>query len=232
MKNINLNNIQTYILHCKKLQGRKKYQQMQMAKFGINNYKFYENYDADELDDNIVKEYYDASSEKQLERLKLWLPEIHYPRMLNLAEISLTIKFYHVYEEIANGNDEVVLVFEDDVILDEQFDVKFNKYYETTPRDYDAVFIGTGCKGNLKPENYNSKQIVYPKKTPASKCLDSFLITKKACQDIVKTYKPFSCVSDWEIAYQFNLHDHKIYWWEPGIVKQGSEYGLFQSTLR
>jgi hypothetical protein len=92
--------------------------------------------------------------------------------------------------------------------------------------------MGTGCKGNLVHKDYKEGCHVYLKDHPASKCLDSFLITKKACSDIIKTYMPFSSVSDWEIAHQFSLHNHKVYWWEPGIVKQGSEYGIFNSTLR
>lgn len=229
---IDLTTIKTYILHCKKLQSRKSFQQLQMKKHNIENYSFYENYDANELTPDIISSCYDSSSQKQLDRYKLWLPEIPNPRILNMAELSLTIKFFYVYEQIANGPDEVALVFEDDVVLDVDFKEKFNEYYKQTPEDYDAVFMGTGCKGNLKPKNYNNSQKVYLKDHPASKCLDSFLITKKACQDIIKTYMPFSSVSDWEIAYQFSLHNHKVYWWEPGIVKQGSEYGVFNSTLR
>ena len=106
----------------------------------------------------------------------------------------------------------------------------FQKYLSETPKNFDVVFMGSGA--NLKPTNIIPDKIWYLKTHPASKCADSYLITKKAANEIVQTYTPFNICSDYELAYQMYLHNHKVYWWEPSLVKQGSEMGLFKSSLR
>ena len=74
--------------------------------------------------------------------------------------------------------------------------------------------------------------MAYLKKHPASRCADSIIIKNKAVCDLAKTWFPFNLVSHLEIGYQHYLHNHKVYWWEPSLVMQGSEYGIFKSTLR
>ena len=48
---------------------------------------------------------------------------------------------------------------------------------------------------------------------------------------MAKTMKPFVVISDWELSCQFAQHNAKVYWWEPALISQGSETGLFNTTL-
>lgn len=225
-------NTKTYILHCKKLQNRKVFIDNQIKNI-FSNYEFYEDYDADELTDKIIKDYYDPSPEKQLKKFKLWFEQNKgnaKPRLLNLAEISLTIKHFEVLKKIAKSSDDYAIVLEDDVIFDKNFINLYEKYMLQTPNSFDVIFMGSGA--SLKPKNIESNKFVYLKNHPASKCADSYIITKKAAINIVKTYSPFNICSDYELAYQMYYHNQEVYWWEPAIVIQGSETGLFKSTLR
>ena len=210
--------------------SRKHFILKQFEKNKISNYEFYENYDADELTNDIIKKYYDNSANLQYTRYALWYPEIHHPRNLNIFEISLTIKHFYILEKIANGKEDFCLVLEDDVLLCDDFPNIVDKYMKETPKDWDFIFIGSGC--NLKPKNILPSKLCYLKEHPASKCADSYFVTKKAAKQIIQTYMPFSSVSDWELAYQMYIHKHMVYWWEPSLVKQGSEVGIFKSTLR
>lgn len=225
-------NTKTYILHCKKLQNRKVFIDNQIKNI-FSNYEFYEDYDADELTDKIIKDYYDPSPEKQLKKFELWFEQNKgnaKPRLLNLAEISLTIKHFEVLKKIAKSSDNYAIVLEDDVIFDKNFINLYEKYMLQTPNSFDVIFMGSGA--SLKPKNIESNKFVYLKNHPASKCADSYIITKKAATNIVKTYSPFNICSDYELAYQMYYHNQEVYWWEPAIVIQGSETGLFKSTLR
>lgn len=228
--NSNSIKLKTYVIHCKKLLSRKIMILKQLNHHNFQDYEFYEDYDSEEIDDEMVKNIYNHSANNQIKKLKLWYPEIHNPRIMNRNEISLTYKFYKIFEKIANGDENSALIFEDDVILDRNFTTLFNKFYEETPKDFDAIFFGSGANLKIKETKPNIHH--YVKNHPASRCADSFLITKKACKEIISTYLPFSIVSDWEIAYQMYHHNHKVYWWEPSLVKQGSEHGIFKSTLR
>jgi GR25 family glycosyltransferase involved in LPS biosynthesis len=215
-------------MHCKKLFPRKKYISAQLTKHNFANYSFYEDYDANELDHDIT-EYYVDLPEERYKKYKLWFP-FERNKSLTPAEISLTLKYIKVYEKIANGNDDAALIIEDDAILDDNFVNKFNTYYAETPSEYDMIFLGSGC--NLRSNNIQPNIHSYKRHHPATRCTVATIVKKKTCQDILKTMKPFHLVIDWELNYQLYLHNHNVYWWEDPLVNQGSETGLFKTSLR
>ena len=69
------------------------------------------------------------------------------------------------------------------------------------------------------------------KDNPSSKCGDAYLIKTSLAKKMVETMKPFVVISDWELSAQFAMHEAKVYWWEPALISQGSETGLFNTTL-
>jgi hypothetical protein len=225
----------TVILHCKKLKERKENILNQMSKFNFTDYDFYEDYDASELSEDDIKHYYEpkmSNISKWESKVILWgLPALTYHSpVLNLAEISLTIKFGKVFQALAKQNFEYCIIFEDDVILCDNFDVKFNEYMKQTPSDWDAIYFGS-C-ANLHPKNAVSNQIAYLKNHPSSRGGDSTVFKKKTIVDLASSWFPFNLISDWELGAQHAFHEHKVYWWEPSLVVQGSENGKFKSELR
>lgn len=227
--------IQTVILHCKKLTDRKQNILDQMNKFEFSNYSFFEDFDANELTDYFVKCHYISGLDDLsawTKKVNLWGPAAlgYHPKKCNPAEISLTIKFGKVFQYLSKIDADTFIVFEDDVLLCENFDKHFYHYLSQTPSDWDAIYFGSGA--NLKPSDVNANQIAYLKPHPASRCADSIVLKKKTVQDLASTWFPFNLISDWELGYQHYAHGHKVYWWEPPLVLQGSEHGVFRSTLR
>lgn len=222
-----MNNIKIIIPHCKNLPERKINLINQLNQNNLYNFTFYENYDGNEIE-NISTNYYDNNINNQIIKTKNWPGFVYRP--LKLSEISLCIKYFHIFELIANGNDDYVLILEDDVILHDNFISNFTNYFKETPNTFDAIFIGSGC--NLKPKNIIPGCKVYKKEHPATKCTDSFIISKKCCQKIVKTFLPFSLPADWELNFQFFKHNCEVYWWEPAIVSQGSQTGKYKSSIQ
>lgn len=227
--------IQTVILHCKRLTSRKQNMLEQMNRFEFSNYSFFEDYDANELKDHFVKSHYISGVEDPYEwakKVSLWGPAAleYHPKKCNPAEISLTIKFGKVFHQLSNIDADMFILFEDDVILCDDFDTHFRNYLSQTPSDWDAIYFGSGA--NLKPSDISPDQIAYLKSHPASRCADSIVLKKKTVQDLASAWFPFNLISDWELGYQHYAHNHKVYWWEPSLVLQGSEHGAFRSTLR
>jgi hypothetical protein len=225
--------IKTVVLHCKKLVDRKSNMVKQLTKFGFSDFSFYEDYDGVELTDDVIHDHCvrkAADPQTVLTKISLWKIGLNTQRELSIAEISLTIKFGKVFQLLSKIDADQFIVFEDDVILCDDFDIHFNRFLKNTPNDWDAIYFGSGA--NLKPENITSDKTAYKMEHPASRCADSIVLKKSAVCDLARTWFPFHLISDWELGYQHSLHNHKVYWWEPSLVLQGSEHGLFKSTLR
>lgn len=217
-----------YVTHCRSLCDRKKFMREQFFKDDISAFEFYEDFDACDLDDDIINKYYSECPLGHFEKHKLWEPNNIY-RKLNLIDISLVIKHIEVYKKIAEGNDEFGIIFEDDSVLCDNFTNRFEECLSQTPKDFDMISFGSGC--NLHAELVPNK-LVYRKYHPATRCTCALVVTKKCCQDLLKTIIPFHMAIDWELNWQLYFHNHIVYWWEPPLVEQGSEIGLFRSSAR
>lgn len=225
----------TVVLHYKKLKERKESIIDQLEKFKFLDYSFYENYDQDELSDEIINSLYKSKKidkDTWQKKVLLWgVDALRYHKpLLNSAEISLTIKFGKVFQQLVNYKFDYCIIFEDDVILCEDFNQRFFDCLSKTPDNWDAVYFGS-CF-NLRPQDANPNQLVYLKHHPSSKGGASTLFKYRTIVDLSTSWFPFNLVSDWELSAQHKIHNHKVYWWEPALTKQGSETGLFKSTLR
>lgn len=224
--------IKTIVVHCKSLAERKESIISQLDKNRFRSYEFYTDYDASELDKETIDKYYNSGyeyPERWDEKINSVYPGQYHPRQLNMANISLCIKFGKIFEKLIKEDFEYCLIFEDDALLVEDFADRFLENLKETPDDWDAIYIGSGA--GLKPETIPGK-VAYLRNHPATKCTDSILIKKKTIMDLSTTFFPFSLAVDWELAYQHFYHKHNIYWWEPSLVVQGSESGRFKSALR
>lgn len=230
-----MNNLKTIIIHCKKLKDRKINMINQMNKFGFSNYEFYEDFDGDELTDDLIKTHYISGIENSVlwkNKVLLWGPSaLHYHKPLcNIPEISLSIKYGNIFQKLKNSDSDIILFLEDDVIINHDFNDKFEVYLKNTPTDWDAIYFGNGA--NLKPSNVIKSQTAYKKQHPASRCTDTILMKRKTIQDLASTWFPFNLSADWELGYQHYHHNHNIYWWEPSLTSQGSQNGLFVSSIQ
>lgn len=229
--------IKTVIVHCKSLKERKESVLQQMEKFGFSDYSFYEDFDGCELTQEIIDQYcirkqndWDGTEKKLAVFSSIIDVGRHTQRELSIPEISLTIKFGKVFQQLSQVDAEHFIVFEDDIMLCENFDIHLQRYLSQTPDDWDAIYFGSGA--SLRPQEIVEGKLAYKMNHPASRCADSMLFKKKTICDLAKTWFPFHLISDWEIAHQHSHHNHNVYWWEPSIVRQGSEHGKFKSTLR
>ena len=154
----------------------------------------------------------------------LWKP-------LTKSEISLSYKHIKAFEDIIKNNINAALVLEDDVVFDKNFVDNFNFNLINTPRDWDMIFIGSGCGLRVPAHRRQSGMVAYRKDHPASKCTDSYLIKHAAAVKIYETILPFTMPIDFELNYQMKEHNMSVYWWEPPVTTQGSQCGLYKSEI-
>jgi hypothetical protein len=119
---------------------------------------------------------------------------------------------------------------------------KLNNYITQLPKDYDMLFIGDGCNLHIENHKLISNQNIYKKclyptswgGDGASRCGDSYIISKKCanklCEYINNLKDKIKLPIDWWLNVAARDNNFKVYWSEPTIVSQGTQYGTFQSS--
>ena len=217
-----------FVLHYSKLTQRKQYILEQFARHGITEYEFIERFDKDSITDDECPEF----SKNYVTNRR--------------TELSLHLKHLHVYRLMMLHDYDNVLVFEDDVVLSDNFMKNLAKYMTQLPADYDMLFIGNGCNLHIPKYMQVPNQYIYEKclhetawgGNGAARCTDSYVIhnrcAKKICDYIAnlktKIDSPNGGVDWWlnDVARELSL---KVYWAEPTIVTQGSQIGLFSRSI-
>ena len=220
MLSINANAV--YVAHYSPLVDRRKSLERQLDEIKVKA-TWFENEPAS----HEAEMLYETSIDEWRRKSALGYKHTEPYRKLNKADISLLYKHIKIWEAIVEENIEICLVLEDDIIFEEDFVNKFNLNLHQTPRDWDFIFIGSGCNLRIAPERIQKGVPVYKKSHPASKCSDSYVVTKDAAQKVLNTFRPFTLPIDFELNYHMFEHNMNVYWWEPPITKQGSECGIF-----
>lgn len=214
------------IAHYTPLLRRKEFLVNQFDKHGIVDYEWFEQ----EPTLEEFAELYDDSPKLWELKVRLGYDHATPYRRLNKSDISLLYKHIMIWKYMVDNNIETCLVLEDDVIFAEGFINDFNFNLHITPKDWDLIFIGSGCGLRIPAHQIKPHSIAYKKEHPASKCSDSYIIKKDAAVKILTNIIPFVLPIDFELNYHMAIHDMNVYWWEPPIVKQGSECGVFDGS--
>jgi len=208
-----------FIIHYKKLIERKQSILSQFEKHNITDYEFIE-IDRDELYNHDISMFQSDYAN---------------------CQIAISLSHFNAYKQISdkyyNG-----LIFEDDVILSDNFIDKLNNYITQLPEDYDMLFIGDGCNFHIEthkliPNKNIYEKCLYPTSwggDGAAKCSDSYIITKKCanklCEYINNLEDKIKLPIDWWLNVAIRDNIFKVYWAEPTIVTQGTQNGTFQSS--
>lgn len=210
-----------FVMHYSKLSDRKAHIVAEFEKHGITDYEFVEVYDKEVLEEAHLAPFKPSYIKSAL------------------SSISLQLKHFHIYRQIAAGSDDSALIFEDDVILAEGFLDKFASYMAQVPEDYDMVFIGDGCGLHIQSSLIQPNINIYHKCVEGSswggngvtRCSDSYVLRRKCaqrmCEYIDGLTTKISLPIDWWINEAARDNAFKAYWAEPTIVTQGSQNGTF-----
>jgi len=223
-----LNVNKTYVIHYKPLADRKTNLLNQFAKFGIEAHWMEE----EEEETNISKYYVGDPRDWYKKTVTVPYEQNITYKHLNRPEISLAIKHIKCYKDIIDNKVETAVIFEDDVVFCEDFDKKFNLFLEQTPSDWDIIFIGSGCNLTTPSHLRRTGKVAYFKDNPATRCADSYVVNYRSISKLWNTLLPITLPMDCELNYQLYFNNLKSYWWEPPLVKQGSQCGLYNSEVQ
>ena len=213
-----------YVLHNSKLTSRKDHILSQFKKHGIEEFEFIEHFDKDEITDEQC-------------------PEFDQNYITNRrAQLSLHLKHLYAYKLMITENIEESLIFEDDVILSDNFIHKLTEYMTQLPTNYDMLFIGDGCQLHIPANRIVPNQYIYERCIDvtsdgggATRCTDSYVIhnrcAKKICEYVTNLNYKINLPVDWWLNIAARDNNLSVYWGEPTIVTQGTHTGLFATSL-
>lgn len=209
---LNVDNV--YITHWSKLVNRKELLAKQLLDRNITNCTWVENYDKSNWDINQIKSEY-----------PLIFGLNPKGRNLNHSEISLALKHCWIIKDALSKGYKSILIFEDDVILDENFIEKYNEYKSQLPEDWDLFFVGSCC--NLHITNQKNGVNVY--QTNTSRCCHAYSISLSGLMKLKDELSNINEAIDWYFNYIIPVLKLNTYWSEPSIAEQNSS---FESTVQ
>jgi GR25 family glycosyltransferase involved in LPS biosynthesis len=198
-----------FVCHYTKLEYRKSNVINQLDKYSINAEWILE-YDQEEIDFANLDNYYTN------------IKSTHYlGRRLRNSEISLILKHEECLKKIVENGYKNTIIFEDDIILSEDFGVKLDLYMSQLPFDYDILWIGSCCNLHHYPTTSDVNVYLTNK---GSRCTHAFLISLNCVKKIVNHFKNIYYPIDFfynKMVTDLNL---KNFWAEPELVNQNSNY--------
>jgi len=159
------------------------------------------------------------------------------------SEVSLFLKHVEIFKAFDDdgllpdrrvslgGENELVVVFEDDAILCDDFLVKLETCLSQLQNEqWDVLFSGECC--NLHTDVAAGKVI---KQTNLSRGACMYVLNSgvgKRLYDIFKSQRIILDPIDWWFNKIQSINKLNYFWSEPTLVSQGSDTGLFKSSLR
>ena len=220
----------SWIIHYTPLAERKQHILSLLEKHGMTH-EFIQDYDKEALTPQDL------------------LP-FHVSQSLGYGHVSLFKKHFLAYEKIITSPHTYNLILEDDIIVHPHFNELFRRSIVQLPDDYDMLFIGCGCGFRVPSEFREEGKYIYKKRNyeptdalaqlwgarEATKCCDSYIVSPKCASrilDYAASLGPNGIGKPLDIwLNHVCLHlGLKVYWMDPPVIEQGSETGLFQSSV-
>lgn len=193
-----------YMCHYTKLEERKKYVQNVVSEYNIDLHWILD-YDKEVLNqEELSKKFPFLFSDKN-------------GKKLSVAEISLVMKHYYAFQDTVSNNYDNVVVFEDDIILCEDFGKKIDSYINQLPDDYDILWIGTCC--NLHSPQLNPNLNVYLNRH-GSRCTHAYVISSQGCKKLLDFFHNIYQPIDWYFNTAVRTLNMNNYWAEPPLSIQ------------
>lgn len=225
-----------YIIHYSPLIERKKYLSYELDKCELE-YDFIDYFDRDSVPKELIDKFYGVDPILWEERTINLYPNTVPFRELRKSEICNAISHIESYKKIMESDDDYGIILEDDVIFNGNFKNDINDIISETPQDYDIIFFGSSFSMELLDRLNLSKSIkisnnIYKKIPPKTRTVDGYVITKKLAKLLYNEIKKVTLPLDFGLNYFFKKLDVNCYWYDPGVIKQGSRNGIYKSSIR
>ena len=218
-----------FIIHYTKLTDRRVHMEAQMEQWFPNTpVEFVEAFDQEAVGQLDIIDNFDMQSFRA-----------RFSRDMKPGEISLSLKFKQVFQNISNKEvGEHFLVLEDDVIFKEDPMAYINNVLtrcESEKIDFDCIFMGEAAM-----RVGDNRDIFVKKEYPATNGLCTVLYKKAGVKRLNENLaaRRITQPMDWELNDRFKNLDFNVYWGK-AITAHGSvlavhdaQYSGLKSSLR
>ena len=195
---------QYYMCHYQKLTERRSYVEKVVYKYKIQ-LNWILDYDKEVIDElELAKKFPNLFSDKNGQKL-------------SRAEISLVMKHYTAFQDVLKNTHQNVVVFEDDIILCDDFDIKLNRYINQLPDNYDILWIGTCCNLHVTQSDPNLNVYLH---RHGSRCTHAYVISYQGCKKLVDYFHTIYQPIDWFFNTAVKELNMNNYWAEPSLSIQ------------
>lgn len=201
-----------YVLSVGTFTDRINHIRQEMAKHQLQ-FEFIFDYDIYAIDHTVDQKYFSQ------------------PSSLSPAAKSITLKHICAWQLALKHNHEQILVFEDDVVLDNNFSNKLQEVLESTKKIKPGYLIFLGGADTKVPKSFFENQgDLYELRIPTSEAYITDIAAIKLRLEWLQKHK-ISLPADHATVKIDQDCSITQYWPKKSLVTQGSVFGLFPTTL-
>lgn len=201
-----------YVLSVMTFTDRINHIRQEMAKHQLE-FEFIFNYDIYTINDSVDHQYFSQ------------------PSSLSPAAKSITLKHICAWEKALNNKHQQILVFEDDVVLNDDFSIKLQEILEgiNNIRPGYLIFLG-GADTKVPKDFFKNQSDFYELSIPTAEAYITDLTAIKLRLEWLENHK-ISLPADHATVKIDQDCSITQYWPKKSLVTQGSVFGLFPTTL-
>ena len=224
------------VIHWKELKDRKEYLKNTLSD---HDTVWIDYYDRRNINDYNIQDIYKKNVKLWFNRIEDVYKDVFSYNNLKDSEICNSLSHIDAIKYISDHLDYGIII-EDDVIFIKDFEKQIEENFKNKPKDYDLIFIGNSYSlefldsvGKYAEKSKHIKGNVYDKIShPKTRCVDGYILKKATAIKIINHLKEIVLPFDHELNWVIKDLDLKVYWWDPGVVNQGSKIGKYNSSIR
>ncbi len=201
-----------YVLSVKTFTDRINHIRKELAKHQLK-FEFIFDYDIYAIDETIDVQYFAQ------------------PSTLSPAAKSITLKHICAWKKALHFKHQQILVFEDDIVLDDNFSTKLQEVLQAANNISSGylIFLG-GADTKVLKEFFKNKADLYELSMPTAEAYITDLTAIKLRMEWLEKHR-ISLPADHATVKIDQDCSIKQYWPKKSLVTQGSVFGLFPTTL-
>ena len=206
--NISIPNIATYLINLEQSKDRLKYITKQFKEANIKFIRF------------------NAINGKKLDLKNVYKNGTISAKWLKRGQIGVAMSHITLWKTLRNWEEEIAIIFEDDVIIPKNFWILVKQYMKQLPKDWDILFLG----GTSVIGSKYSKNLLIPAQEATKGIYNTgffaYMVKKKCLDTLIEKSKPLVTAIDNQIK-DFAFKYLNIFYAYPSIVSHNYD---FEST--
>ena len=201
-----------FCLTLKETPARRQYAEDNFKQHGLD-VTFFEGIHAKNFGLNTVIPYMDDQP--------YWKPGDGSPYYITQGQVGCILSHYMLWKTISYLPDEEILIFEDDVVLCDNFKEKLLDYKSRLPDDWQYVFVGHCCVPD-DPYRYKKAENIFTTSHPPM-CTHAYMIKKESTKVLIETNSVAWSHIDIQIQKRTLINNKlKYYVFLPSLAEQVS----------